>query len=141
MRLMKKLLRTLVKSISLYLYNIRPVSGYTKESFVKNYNMGEALARRHWEIFLSENCCVNIRHIQMRIIRIRTKNSPKQAKPRRTHCLKKEISSINGNFAQVYMRIFEIAEIKGSKTAKELETNYLYSARQKKPFTCGLQQP
>ena len=30
------------KSISLYLYNIRPVSGYTKESFVKTYNMGEA---------------------------------------------------------------------------------------------------
>ena len=119
------------KSISLYLYNIRPVSGYTKESFVKTYNMGEALARAaSGDISLGDL----LREYSAYTDADYTNTYEKLSETGKTEAdalFKKEISSISGNFAQVYMRIFEIAEIKGSKTAKELETSYLYSASQR----------
>lgn len=118
-------------NIAAYLYNLKPENGYSKESFAKMYNMGEGLARLSaGSISLGDFLCEYSAYTDVNYTDTYEKLS-ETGKTEAEKLLKKEISSIKGDFPAVYQRIFEISEIKGSKTAGELKLNYLKSAEER----------
>lgn len=128
----EEVLETLGNNIARYLYNSKPEPGYSKEGFVKTYNMGEGLARLEagsitlGEFLREYSAYTDVNYNDTYGI------LSDAGKAEAEKLLKKELSLINGDFPAVYQRIFEISEIKGSTSADELKSNYLKSAADRK---------
>lgn len=119
------------KAVSEYLCRAKTDNGYNADTFVKAYNMGEALARLEAEdISLGNMLCEYSAYTEVSYSDTYEKLT-ETGRAEAEKLIKREIPSVSGNFAEVYQRIFEISEMKGSKSAKELEENYLNSAKQR----------
>ncbi|MDO5310533.1 MAG: S-layer homology domain-containing protein [Clostridia bacterium] len=114
--------------ISSYLLSVKPDGGFTKDEFIKQYNIGEGIARFEadeisiGELLVEYSAYTDVDYSKTYAGMTELGRSETQKR------MKNAAASVKGNFAEVFDTVYSVVEIVGVATPDELADTYIRSA-------------